>query len=66
MVMQKEHRGLYWFRLSVPYIQCEEKVCIILHLSAHSRDYKRVAREKTCPRSWLVGAIDRVRSDGEL
>jgi len=25
MVMQVEHRELYWFGLSVPYVQCESR-----------------------------------------
>lgn len=53
MVIQKVHKGLYWFRASVLYVQCEEESRIIVYSSACSRSYKRVAREGMCPRPRL-------------
>ena len=31
MVMQVTHRDLYWFGLRMPYVQCDQELCIFLH-----------------------------------
>ena len=46
MVMQVEHRELYWFRLSVLYVQLRFRACITLHLRVLVVGvYKLIARE---------------------
>ena len=37
----------------MPYVQCGEEACIILHPSAYSKGYKRVVREGMCPKPQL-------------
>ena len=31
MVMQVTHRDLYWFGPRMPYVQCDQMLCISLH-----------------------------------
>ena len=54
MVMQVEHRELYWFRLSVPYIQCKSwSLYCLAPESACSRGVQADCERGLSPKSRL-------------